>query len=271
MQEGPAPVLGTRHEGERTLRGASRTQRGGDDRGSRDRELDMAGVRLHDDGAPSRQGRCSVAARDAEREREVARSEDQDRTNRDEVPPQIRAWSAHRPIGVDVIDGRLRELATLKLVREEPELERRARQLALQTPLEEVRLAHRDRDEGPSRVVERVGHEAEGASSRRRRRPALDTGCRGGALNKLVHVGCRRCCCCTCGRRCRVDLGHVEAARHAVAPLNAPVEAPVSADVRSTSACKSRVSTSVRRCSGGRTTPPSRPTASRPAFTIETP
>ena len=89
----------------------------------------MRRVTLRDDGTPGRERRRRVAAGHAEREREVARTEDGDRPDRDEHPSQV--GDAVRGVGDDGFEMS----SGLREVGERAELSGRAGELAHQPRL----------------------------------------------------------------------------------------------------------------------------------------
>ncbi len=148
-------------------------------------EFGVAGVGLDDDGATGRQGADRVAARDAEREGEVARGEDQDRAERHGGAADVRA-GAHRPVGVGVVDADVVQGPGGESLGEEPALEGGAGQFTGEAGLGQVRLAVGDGDEGAGGCVERVGDGGQQAGAFRGRDGTGADACGGGPVEDRV-------------------------------------------------------------------------------------
>ncbi len=194
LQRCDADVL-TVDQPEGSLRCSRVRQSGRDDLGDPVREAGMAGVRLHHDRASRSQRGRGVATGDAEGEGEVARGEHQHRADRGHHPAQIRP-SPHRPVLVRVVDGRRHPAAVRQDLGEQPELERRARQLPLQAGIgREVALLGRERHQLLGMCVQRVGNRAQpggalpwfgGAERLCRVGGCLEYGVQGGLVCRVV-------------------------------------------------------------------------------------
>ena len=225
-------------------------------------------VGLHDDGAAGGEGGGGVAARGGEGEREVARAEDRDRAERHhplaDVGARQRRTVRHRGVDPDA-----EVVALADDGREHPQLSRRTPDLTRDAALGQPALADRlgdDRllvglDLGRDRLQEGAailgGGGAVGAERLGR--------CRGGGGDVgLLGVGASD----DGGgggtwtgqsRGSFVSMRRVRRSGQAFEPATL-----------STRVCSSSRSASSRSASGGRTGPAGRPTAARPALTIDT-
>ena len=137
-------------------------------------------MRLDDHRAAGGQRRRGIAAGDAEREREVARTEDHHRADRIQDAAQVRPRRAHRPGRVAVIDPHTEVGALVEDLGEEFELEGGAPQFTTQPRLGQMGLPDTDRHQGLHRRFEPPSDLAQRRRTDRSRGDRPPIGCRGG-------------------------------------------------------------------------------------------
>jgi hypothetical protein len=142
--EGEAGVVAV-DEPESAVRCPGLVERRDDEVGGARGEPRVPRMRLHDDGAPDREGGSGVAAGDREREREVGCREHRDGAERAQHASQV--GTRGRRVRCRVVDRRFEVGALLDDIREQPELPGRARDLAAQACLPEPGLVVGDRHE----------------------------------------------------------------------------------------------------------------------------
>ena len=159
-------------------------------------ELARAGVgvvRLDDDRAPGGQGRRRVAARDGEREREVARPEDRDRAEWHLALADVRPGE-RRALRQGRVDARLEVVAEAYDTGEHPQLARGATELAREAGNGQTRLGDRARHDRLAVGLDLVGDVLQEGSPLRGRGRAIGVERVRGSLSRrlellLVDVG----------------------------------------------------------------------------------
>ena len=234
---------------------------------------------LDDDRAAGGEGGCRVTAGGREREREVARPEDGDRAERHHPLTQVRAGQ-----GPALREGRVQAGAEVVPLAgdagEEPQLTRRARELAAQAYLGKTALRHGSLDDRVGVGLDLLGHRLEEVGSLARGGGAVGGERVGGGRGRdlqlvegqLAELGLERFAgggghgaegALTATDVVPCDDGH--ASDFGGLGAHAPEPSTVASSARS-----SATSGSVRSLRGGRTGPAGRPTTLRPAFTMAT-
>jgi hypothetical protein len=116
-------------------------------------------------GHPAAKSRCGVAAGNREGQREIARAEDRNRTDRNVPPPDVGARQRF-PVRERGIDGRAHPLAAPHQLGKELQLAHRARPFAFQPCLREAGLGTRTLDEHVAERHDVVGHGFEETGAR---------------------------------------------------------------------------------------------------------
>ncbi|MDR6167686.1 hypothetical protein QE367_001890 [Microbacterium paludicola] len=143
-------------------RRARRREGGRDDLAGELRQVRVPRVSLEHHGVPRRERAGGVAAGDGEREREVARGEDEHRADALELTADVGARRPHRIVGDRVIDACIEPGPLGEHIGEQAQLECRALQFTPQPRLGEMRLAAGEKHEVVGTRIQALGHRAQG-------------------------------------------------------------------------------------------------------------